>query len=223
MTISMGHQLKVLITVVLMVAVVSGGWLLAIQPALDSASAAETSRQHVRAQNDAMLAQLTVLEAAHGDLPALQEELGRLTASIPYTDDSSALLQSIEELARKAGVVVDGVTLADAQPYAAPQPVEAGSAAAATVESADIVPGVTEPPNPLMPATDERITPANFVLVPVTVAVSGSFNEVLDFVEGVQTGSRLFLVHQLSSSADAEGDGSTVKASVGGYVYALLG
>jgi Tfp pilus assembly protein PilO len=220
MTISMGHQLKVLITVVLMIAVLGGGWVLAIQPALASAFAAQSSRDDVRTQNDAVLAEIAMLKAAEAELPALKKDLGKLTASIPFTDDSSALLDSIHDLASDAGVVVDAVTLEDALPYAAPQPVEA--AAAAPAADADSAPA-DEAANPLVPTTDDRITAANFVLVPVTVAVSGSFGDVLDFVEGVQNGPRLFLVNKLNSSADAEGDGSTVKATVGGYVYVLLG
>jgi Tfp pilus assembly protein PilO len=218
-TISLGHQLKVLITVVLMIAVVAGGWLLAVQPALASAVAADDTRTDVRSQNDAMRAEVAALQAAEANLPALQKDVAKLNASIPTTDDSSALIHGINDLARNADVVVDGITLEDPQPYAPPQ------AAAPAVEApADetATAGTEATVDLLQPASDPRITPANFVLVPVTVAVSGSFGDVLDFVHGVQTGPRLFLVNKLTTAADAEGNGSKVSANVGGFVYVLL-
>jgi Tfp pilus assembly protein PilO len=213
-TISLGHQLKVLITMVLMVAVVAGGWTLGVQPALASAFAAESARTDVRSQNDAIRAEVAALQVAQAELPALEADLATLNVSIPVTDDSSALIDGIHDLARAADVVVDGITLEGPQPYAPPQ-------AAATTDAAGET-AVETTVDPLQPTTDSRITPANFVLVPVTVAVSGSFGDVLDFVRGVQTGPRLFLVNKLSSATDAEGDGSKVSASVGGFVYALL-
>jgi Tfp pilus assembly protein PilO len=217
-TISLGHQLKVLITVVIMIAVVAGGWMLGVQPALASALAADEARTQVLNQNEAMRAELAALEAAAAELPALEDDLAKLNASIPVSEDSSALLDGIHDLARKAGVVVDGVTLEDPQPYAPP----AAPAAPATDDTAESDPVAEAAVDPLQPLTDPRITPANFVLVPVTVTVSGSFGDVLDFVRGVQTGSRLFLVNKLTSAADAEGDGSKFAATVGGFVYVLL-
>jgi Tfp pilus assembly protein PilO len=225
-TISIGHQLKVLVTVVLMLAVIGGGWVLAVQPALAAAFAAEDSRTEVSAQNDAIRAEIAALETAKGELPGLEADLKKLNASIPVTAESSALLEQIDALADKAGVVVDGVTLEEPQPYLPP----AAPAAAETTEAegADAADAVADAAaaastDPLQPFTDPRITPANLVLVPVSVAVSGSFGDVLDFVHNVQTGPRLFLVNSFSSAADAEGDGSTVTATVAGFVYVLLG
>jgi Tfp pilus assembly protein PilO len=218
-TISLGHQLKVLVTVVLMIAVVAGGWMLGVQPALASAFAADEARADVQSQNEAIRAELVALQAAEAELPALEADLTTLNASIPFTDDSSALIDGIHELARDADVVVDGITLEDPQPYAPPQ--AAAPAAETTADPAGETAGETSV-DPLQPATDPRITPANFVLVPVSVAVSGSFGDVLDFVRGVQTGPRLFLVNKLTSATDAEGNGSKVTANVGGFVYVLL-
>jgi Tfp pilus assembly protein PilO len=220
-TISLGHQLKVLITVVLMIAVVAGGWMLGVQPALAASFAANDARTEVRSQNDAIRAELAALQAAEAELPTLEADLAKLNASIPLTDDSSALLDGIHDLADAAGVVVDGITLEDPQPYA--PPVAAAPAAAPVEGEAGTTPVTTAPAvDPLQPTSDPRITPANFVLVPVSVSVSGSLDDVLDFVHGVQAGPRLFLVNKLASAADAEGDGSKVAATVGGFVYALL-
>src|SRR5690606_775091 len=118
-------------TVVLMLAVAGLGWVLGIQPALDTTFAAEEQRDEVQSQNDALRAELVALEAARDDLPALERDLAELTASIPFTDDSSALIDSIHDLARVAGVEVAGVVVEDAQVYVPPQ-AAATSAASST-------------------------------------------------------------------------------------------
>lgn len=224
MTLMIGHQLKVTITVVAMVAVVGGGWLLGIQPSLDAASAASLQRDAVLGQNEGIRAEIAALQTAQEELPQLEDRLRVLNASVPRTNDSSALLDSLHDLAARAGVRVDGVTFEEAQPYAAPVPPEAAPVEpAAEGAAAESVP-VEVPADPLMPLIDPSITAENFVLVPLSVAVSGSFGDVLRFVEGVQSGPRLFLVNKFTSSSEAAtGNGSTVKATVGGYVFVLLG
>jgi Tfp pilus assembly protein PilO len=224
MTLTIGHQMKVAILVVAMIAVVAGGWLLGIQPSLDAAAAAGVQREAVHSQNDGIRAEIAALQAAQEELPQLEKRLRGLNASIPATDDSSALLDSLHDLAAKAGVTVDGVTFEEAQPYAAPVPPEAApTEAAAEGATTEPVP-VEAPVDPLLPLSDPSITADNFVLVPLSVAVSGSFGDVLRFVDGVQSGPRLFLVNKFTSSSEAAtGGGSSVKATVGGYVFVLLG
>jgi Tfp pilus assembly protein PilO len=228
MTLTIGHQMKVAITVVAMIAVVAGGWLLGIQPSLDAASAAGAQRDAVYGQNDAIRAEIAALQTAQEDLPDLEDRLRVLNASVPTTNDSSALIDSLHQLAARAGVRVDGVTFEDGQPYAAPLPPEAApvepAAEGAAAETVPVEVPVEVPVDPLMPLTDPSITAENFVLVPLTVAVSGSFGDVLRFVDGVQSGPRLFLVNKFTSSSEAAtGGGSSVKATVGGFVFVLLG
>jgi hypothetical protein len=52
----------------------------------------------------------------------------------------------------------------------------------------------------------------------VTLSISGNYSNVLDFVSGLQSGPRLYLVSSLSTDT-TNGD---VSASVGGLVYVLL-
>jgi hypothetical protein len=81
-----------------------------------------------------------------------------------------------------------------------------------------------------MSTTNALITPDNFVAIPVSVAVSGANANIMSFVEGVQTGDRLFLVTSLKLDQDkAPADTTsktqpavTFKATISGLVYVLL-
>jgi len=77
-------------------------------------------------------------------------------------------------------------------------------------------------------ASAPGITAANFAAIPVQLALTGSYDKVLDFVNGLQNGSRLFLVTALSTTTADATTGTAaappggVDATVGGLVYVLL-
>jgi Tfp pilus assembly protein PilO len=215
-TLTLDHRTKVLIAVVVMVALAAGGWLLGAQPALASAFDALEQRVAVEAQNEASRAELARLEAASKDLPALQDRLAELEASVPAGTDTSELVAGLDGAAASAGVRVDRIAVDAATPYTAPagDPAATGGEATAT-DAPEVDPAV-------VPFSDARITGSNFVVVPVSVDVSGSLDGVLAFVKSVQTGPRLILVNRMTSVADAEGGGADVTATVAGTVYVLL-
>jgi hypothetical protein len=72
--------------------------------------------------------------------------------------------------------------------------------------------------------TNAKITAANFIAIPIQLAVSGPYANVLDFVNGLQMGPRLFLVTALTtkSSTDPKPAPGAVDATVGGFVYVVL-
>ena len=84
---------------------------------------------------------------------------------------------------------------------------------------------VDSPAAPAAPVlvTNPKITAANFIAIPVQLAIKGPYSNVLDFVRGLQTGPRLFLVTTITTKppADKAAAGS-VDATVGGLVYVLL-
>lgn len=216
MTLKLDHRIKVLIAVVLMLVIAGGGWLLGIQPAVAAALDAGTQETAVRAQNDASRAKLAELEKTASTLPALKKQLSALDASVPSTPEGPALLDSIDAIADAAGVTVQRIAVDAAAPYTPPVPADV----AVDPETGKAVAGA-EPADPaLVPATDPRITTDDFVVVPVSIDVTGSLEHALSFVRGVQTGPRLFLVNKFSSVTD-EGS-SSVKATLSGYVYVLL-
>ena len=212
LALKLDHRVKVLLGVILMVAIAAGGWFLGVQPSLAGAFDSLAQQSDVRQQNDALQAKLVALEEAQAELPALETQLAGLNASVPATDAQSALLESIDELAGAAGVTVSRVSVETPLPYGAPGAVVDGAEQAAPVDPA------------LVPYTDARITPDNLVAVPVTVEVTGSLDDALRFLSGVQSGPRLFLVNKVASVADSVngGAGDAVTATLTGYVYVLL-
>ncbi|THG29657.1 type 4a pilus biogenesis protein PilO [Naasia lichenicola] len=218
MNIALDHRTKVIIGAVFMVLLVVGGWFLGVSPQLDSRALALAQIANVAVANEAAAAKLGALSAAADTLPALESQLATLDASVPSNADSAALLSQINAIAASAGVVVDGVKLEDATAYTPPPPADPsvattdGTASAATAYS------------------DPRITAGNFIQIPVTVSVTGSYENVQAFLAGLQNGSRLFLVNSFQSTRNASEDGSSttitadssVSAVIGGFVYVLL-
>ena len=94
------------------------------------------------------------------------------------------------------------------QPYAAPT--GAGKAAA--------------PPKPgeggaPVPETNALITGENFVVVPVSVEIVGSWQQTLNFIKGLQSAERLLLVTDVDTSRDGGED--LFKTTIGGSIYVL--
>lgn len=70
------------------------------------------------------------------------------------------------------------------------------------------------------PVTSPLITATNFAAVPASVSVTGPYSNVLDFVNGVQHGDRLFLVTNINTSQSSTG--TDVDAKISGLIYALV-
>lgn len=220
MTIALDHRTKVIIGAVVMVLIVVAGWFLGIAPQLESAAIASSQTATVLAANSTAQAKLDALALEADSLPDLQAQLSELSSSVPSSADSSALLTQINSMAAAAGVVVDGVTLDVATAYMPPAPVD---------------PGLVDPAAPVAEAdpsatayVDPRITSANFILIPVSINVTGANANVLSFLAGIQGGPRLFLVSTYSSTRNASAgesaisENSEVSAAIGGYVYVLV-
>ena len=222
MNIALDHRTKVIIGLVVMVLMVVGGWFVAISPQLDARSVALAQTATVNTANALAQTKLQTLASEAEKLPALEDQLTVLSQSVPSSADSSALLTQINAIAAGAGVIVDGVALDAATAYAPP--------AAPAVPAADATAPVTVPDPTTVAFSDPRITAANFIVVPVSINVTGSNEGVLAFLAGVQSGPRLFLVNSYSSTRNANSGesssaitaDSSVSATVAGFVYVLV-
>ncbi|MET3635827.1 MULTISPECIES: hypothetical protein [Curtobacterium] len=221
------HHLSLVIALVVGVAVLAGGWFLGVQPQLAGAASNRVQQATIDATNDKNRAELTRLAAAFSGLDATRAELERLRASVPSTVDSESFVREIDADAAAAGVQVTNVTIGDATPYA---PASAESASAEPASAVTATPGATadgaeETPS-AQAATDPSITDANFSLVPVTVAVQGSYDQALAFTKAMQSGSRLFLVSGIAAASEEEGDSPPMQSqswSLSGSVYVFTG
>jgi len=193
--------------VLAMAVIVALGWVLGFEPRLSEARAADDERAQVEAVNASYEGVLVNLEKLNEDLPALTRELDGLRAALPSNAQVSTLFGQLNVLAARSGVALTAITAGVPASFASGEPV--AEAPAAPAEGEEAVAPVEEEP---APATLE-----NFVSVPISVTATGEQAGVLEFVELVQFGTRLFLVEGLTVVNDEEGGTVTIE----GMVYVL--
>lgn len=193
-----------------MVGIVALGWVLGIEPRLTEARLADDERAGVQELNVSYERTLGTLRELDEDLPALTKQRDELRAALPTDAEVSTLLGQLNALAAENSVALNSITAGVpaafelAEPVAAPAPVP--------VEGDEPVAG--EPAAEVAPAT---AIPANFVSVPITVIAKGDAAKVLEFVESVQYGTRLFYVDALTVTYDGSGG----EVTIDGFVYVL--
>lgn len=208
--------------VTIMVVVLVAGWFLGVQPQLDQAAKNDLERSGIEAQNQANLAQIAVLTEQNKKLDTIQADYKELQKSIPSSPGSAAFIQGLNDLASNAGVQVKDIAVSDNVAYTIPESVAAAAPTDGSTPSQEATtdPQPTEPAAGFVTATSPLVTPENFVGIRVSVSVRGSYQGALDFVKGLQSGSRLMLVSGLSINSAAD-DTGLVLAQVDGMIYVL--
>jgi Tfp pilus assembly protein PilO len=168
------------------------GWFLGIEPRLTAASTANAARAGVEATNTDHAAVLAQLIEDSRDRQALTTDFNTLSASIPDGTAIPDFVNQLDDLAAANEVTLSGLTVADAQAY---------------------TPGAT--------AASALITAQSLAALEVNVAISGDYDQVLQFVDGLQTGARLFLVTGITTQLDTDKP-ELVEASISGLVYVLV-
>jgi len=205
------------------VVVVVLGFVVGVQPQLSAASTAEEQTGSVGEQNDAIRATIAQLQADQADLSGHQAELATLQAAVPATASLSAFIDSVNALAGSSSVTVSGLTTADAVAYL-PAPAAVVPEAAAPTEGATAAPVAPAPPVAPELVTDPLVTSSNFSYVPVSVTVTGSYSQALEFLSQLRAAERLFGLTAFASAGESSGStGSGVPDSwtVTGNVYVL--
>lgn len=239
------NRMWILGSAIVMVGVLVLGWFIGIQPQLAAKALNDVQRYSVEAENDATEAALAVLKADFDNIEALRTELATLRGSIPAVAGISAFLTEVQAIQDASDTTVTSISVADPVPYTAPAtavvvpdvpaeaPVEGAEAEPAETTDAVAPPVPAGPVAPVIP-TDPAITEGNFVAIPITLAIDGSYANALNFVEKLQHGKRLFMVTQFTSnpgdgagapeegSEDAGAADTSASSSVTGYIYALL-
>ena len=201
----------------LTVAIVAMGWFLGVAPKLDQADAADQQRADVAAQNVVHQNEVTKIKKQYEQLPQLKSELAVLRSAVPADDDLSTFLGELHELEQQNQVSLTSFTAKDGLPYA-----PAGGTGKTSTDKS-VSPNKTESPGTALgtakATTSPLVTPDNFVAITVGVTVTGTQPQVMDFIEGLQTGKRLFLVTDLSL---AQNKANSFEATITGFVYVLL-
>ena len=199
-------------------AIVGGGWSLGIAPQLAIASNENHDLANVVSFNDKNQLLISKLRKDYEKIDELKNQLNDLQMSVPSNANLSTFILELNLLADKEKVTVKSIQFSDARPY---------SPAIQTSNAS----GIPVPP-PLL--TNAKITPANFVIIPLQISVTGIYSKVLKFVNDVQVGQRLTLISTLSSTGpigtnssgvtlpSAGTSRSEVDVSIGGFIYVLL-
>jgi Tfp pilus assembly protein PilO len=213
------HRIISLASILAMLLIPVLGWFLVAQPQLAAAAAADQQRADTEAQVLASTQAVAQLKEDSRKLPQLNRELDELRASIPFDADPSGYIDGLDALAKLAHVELTGLTVGDGVAYvpAAP-PVDPNATAAPETEGT----AATPPPTPAPVAdpaivTSPLIDSTNFITIPVTVQAKGEWAEILQFVQGIQSSPRLFLVTSLSTQLED----SAYSATVGGFIYVI--
>lgn len=235
------NRLWMLGSIVTMVAVVVLGWFLGISPQLDAMAAANATREQVESQNAVYEQKLATLKKQFENIGALQTELAGLREAVPSDAGIPAFVGQLDAISKQHDVRLTDISVSDGEPYTpqtppTPAPVAAGANGAAPAIPTP-APATPTPAPSAAPAGAPAATPAgslvtadNFVAIPVSVTVHGAYSHVLDFIEGLQKGTRLVLVTGFNTtgepSAGSAGGkaaaGGTITASISAYVYVLL-
>jgi Tfp pilus assembly protein PilO len=232
------NRLWIIGSVLVMAIVVGLGWFLAIAPQLASAAAADAQRAGVEQANAQHEATLARLKKDYANLGALNGQLASLSESVPSDTAMPAFVNEINAIAASAGVTITGFSVADAKPYAPVSPPAVAAPAGATPSSTatpspSATPAATPTPAPtpvagMPPVTSPKLTSANFSSLAVTLNIQGDYQQILSFVNGVQSGKRLFLVSGITTTG-AAGPSSPGKqaagsenATISGLVYVVI-
>ena len=198
------NRLWVLGSVLLIAATAALGWLLGISPKLSEASLADADRVAVETLNSASARKVAALKAAFENIGELNGELSALRLAVPNAAEIPAFVTQLDSIAEQHQVTLADISVSDAQAYV--PLIAPPSAIAAEVPPADIeatptpaptlasAPTAAEVAAALVPVPDALITAENFVSVPVSLTVFGSYGKVLDFIESLQKGTRLVMV-----------------------------
>src|SRR5690606_20502949 len=121
------------------------------------------------------------LKKEKDNLPSYEKRSGELRVAIPDDIEGADFIRSLNDLATATSVTIEQISINEVVRYTAP-----GKSADANEFAPD-------------PVTDSRITADNFLIVPISMSVSGGWSEVLAFTHGVQAGNRLILVTKVGT------------------------
>jgi Tfp pilus assembly protein PilO len=191
----MNSKMWILIAAILSVAVLAMGWFLGVSPKLDEMNSANDQRASVEQQNKLHETRVAELKKQFENIDELKEKLAEFQLALPPGDELSTFLGQLHALEASSGVLLTKFAASDGQSYVA-------------------APGATT--NPL-------VTADNFVAITIDLTVTGTRGQVIDFLNDLQYGDRLFLVTKLTVAQDQSGSSGSEEGAVGGYTGTITG
>jgi Tfp pilus assembly protein PilO len=217
-------RLWVIAAVAVMGIIAVAGWFVGISPVVSAASAASDQAASITTANQASEAKLVQLKSEFANIAPLQATLDKLRESIPDTVGAPAFLQELNGLATANNVTITSVTIASATVYTAPGTTAAAPAASSTDSTATPTPTPTPATATTTPTTTPVAAGGQFVQIPVTIAATGNFGAVRDFMGAVQTGTRLYVASSVGlAEGSSSGSGGSATLTMTGNIFTLQG
>lgn len=164
---------RILVAMLAIVAVAVGFWMLVLSPKREEASALEVKVAKARESLSLHEAEVDRALQAKKEFPTAYEQLVVLGKAVPGDSETASLLVELNRIARRAEVRFESLKLSSTGGEAAP---------AAATEGAS----PTEVEASLLPL-GASIGPAGLAVMPYDLTFTGSFFEMADFIEGLDT------------------------------------
>ena len=186
-------------SILVIAALLAATWFLGVSPQLAASTAADTERQGIEAQNAVNEATLASLKAQFEKIDELRTDLAASRDVVPASVQQSILIGQIGAFAKKNDVVISLAAFEDPTPS---------------------IPGSSTDPE--LSGALAQVTPENFLVVPLSMTIDGDYADVMNFIDDLQTGTRLVLVYEVAMAEGAAKAGSDVSISIAGQTFVLL-
>ncbi len=193
---------------VIVVVVIIAGWIFGIQPRLSELTVTARERVIVStalAKNQAILAKLEGDQENVGEIAAL---LDHLVISIPPRPSIPVFISEVNAMAKQNQIKIKSISVGEARPFL--KPPEATLQDDGAKDSAKTIDGLIN---------------SKFTLIPIEIAVSASYQNVLSFVNDLQLGPRLFLITSFASAAMSltavSNSTNTVDSRFSGFIFVI--
>jgi Tfp pilus assembly protein PilO len=164
-----------LMTVIAVVVVFAGGWLLLVKPQGSKISAVKAEAASQQQSNQVLMQQIAARLAQKNTLPAEQAQLQKLSVQVPTVVDEPGIIRQLQSSANGAGVNLITIT---------PGATTAISAPTTT----------TTPASTTLPTTST----GNLVELPLSMAIVGTYANVESYLQLLEKLPRALLVTQFS-------------------------
>lgn len=189
-------KLWLLIAAVVSAVVLLMGWFVGISPKLDEMNAANEQRANVEAQNVGYQTTIDQLKKDSDQLDTFKDDLKELQVQLPPDGELSTFLGQLHDLEVKSGVQLTSFSANTGVPF-------------------------SSVPNGTDTVQSPLVNEENLIVISVELKVTGTREQVLNFVQDLQLGERLFLVNTLNLQVGSDAE-QGYTGSISGFVYVLV-
>lgn len=205
-------RLWVLVTGILCVLVVLYGVAAGFLPQLTAASQTRAEAENVEFIIDTQRLQLERLEQADRESAELARQLAELELAIPTDPDWAGFLRELQRIQSETGAIASQITV-----QASILPESAAGATAEEIASDDgtVTDEVGAEVAPDAATTEPATPTTSLTQIPLTITVTGTADQVAEFVRQLQAGGRLFT----STNLEMDSSGETTTGTITGTIY----